>query len=1008
MSSLVQLGLANAVCAAVLAALALIVGRFCRRPAALHALWALVLLKLVTPVGLWPLSVPVLPAEEQATVAARAGNGTTESKPVSFDFQVANDTPPQWTAISGPLKAQRAPEAAAAQPMMAFVETVPSVVLTDVTSTPLAPAAPKSQPATDWWLLAGAAWAVGAMVWYGRAGLYILRFSRLLRFAQPAPPEAQRQAEELSRRLGLSRCPSVWVLPGALSPMVWAVRAARIYFPAGLLERLGEQERGSLLAHELAHVRRGDHWMRWFEVLVLGLFWWYPVAWLARARLQSHEEECCDAWVVSVTSRRVYAAAILDAVDFMAEGQRLPALASGLGGVHVLKRRLTRIMTGGGPRCLSRLGQLGILLLGIGALPLLPTLVRSEKAAAPAAIAEREEAKVEPPRTVRDYPIHLVGGNRDVFSLAVSRDGRFLASGSGLWDRPGELKLFSLQSRREVFTFHENQGLASVAFSFDGTRLVTGGYNQQVKVREVPSGKVFWSYKLDGVARATFSPDSKLVAVATESKKVQLLDAVNGNQVANLQGDLMRFHCLTFSPDGKRLLAGGGDWDKANESQVTIWDVGTRKQVGKLMGHPNPILCVAFSQDGNTIATGAVDQTVRVWDAGTLREKAVLTGHDSWVESLAFTPDGSYLVSGSHDGTVRLWDLAKKAQAEVLTGHQPPVRSTAITPDGKVLITGGGTRGIKLWDLPGRKEIGDLAEPMEQAELPVLLGTSWAPDGKTIALVGEDRTVQLRSPQTGDLIRVLSGHKDAVTCVDYAPTGTLLATGSPDLTVKLWDPAAGREVRTLTGHKGWVYALQFAPGGKVLASAGYDKTVRLWDVATGRTIQVLEGHTAAVRAVAFAPDGRSLVTGGSDHTLRTWDAFTGRQLGLYNVTTVVRAVAFSPDATFLVSGDEDGGVQFWDATAGAASLREKVRRQEHKGEVTSLTFAPAGPLLVSTGADGVRLWDAPGARFLAHLTGNGSAHRDAVTGAAFSRDGRFLITVGVDHEVLRWSAQPGK
>src|SRR5262245_18528592 len=93
-------------------------------------------------------------------------------------------------------------------------------------------------------------------------------------------------------------CPEVLLVPGPVPPMVWAIGFTRVLFPAGLLDRLDSGGRHALLIHELAHVRRRDHWVRWLELLVLALYWWYPLVWLARYRLQASEEECCDAWVV--------------------------------------------------------------------------------------------------------------------------------------------------------------------------------------------------------------------------------------------------------------------------------------------------------------------------------------------------------------------------------------------------------------------------------------------------------------------------------------------------------------------------------------------------------------------------------------------------------------------------------------------------------------------------------------------------------------------------------------
>ena len=162
-----------------------------------------------------------------------------------------------------------------------------------------------------------------------------------------------------------------------LSPLLWAVPFSTcVVLPAPLVRCAARSRVVALLAHELAHFRRGDHFCRWFEVFVLSLFWWNPVAWWARRQLHRAEEECCDAWVLWALPKqsREYAGAILETLDFLSGAQPvMPALASGLGAADVLERRLTMILHGSLPRRLSLRSQLGMLLVAAVVLPLSAT-----------------------------------------------------------------------------------------------------------------------------------------------------------------------------------------------------------------------------------------------------------------------------------------------------------------------------------------------------------------------------------------------------------------------------------------------------------------------------------------------------------------------------------------------------------------------------------------------------------------------------------------------------------
>jgi hypothetical protein len=220
-------------------------------------------------------------------------------------------------------------------------------------------------------------WLTGSAAWLVLAGVRIVRFGRLLRHARPAPEAMQAQAEALAKGLGLVRCPGVWLVPGCVSPLLWAVgRAPRLLVPQSLWDQLDDDQQAALLVHELAHLRRRDHWVRRLELVVTGLYWWHPAVWWARRRLREAEEQCCDAWVVWAlpASARSYATALLQTLDFLSQARPVvPLAASGAGHLSCLKRRLTMIMQETTPRALSWAGRLAVLGLAAMLLPVGPS-----------------------------------------------------------------------------------------------------------------------------------------------------------------------------------------------------------------------------------------------------------------------------------------------------------------------------------------------------------------------------------------------------------------------------------------------------------------------------------------------------------------------------------------------------------------------------------------------------------------------------------------------------------
>jgi beta-lactamase regulating signal transducer with metallopeptidase domain len=343
MATFLEIVLWNAAAAAVLALAAAAASRLFRRPALTHMLWLLVLLKLVTPPLVpFPLTLPAAedrpaPPTESFVAAAPADDA---DPPAADSAPEGDEVLPATLPEPDPVRA--------------------------------------ATPAVDWGRWAGLAWLLGSALWGAWVMWHVARFRRVLRRARRAPGRLRDEAEALARRLGLRRCPEVWLVPGAVSPMVWGLGGRPcLLFPAGLLDRLDAGGWAALLAHELAHVRRRDHWVRLLELVATGLYWWHPALWWARRELHEAEEQCCDAWAVWALGgdARPYALALLQAVAFVSQARLpLPLGASGVGQVSHLKRRLTMVMQGKTSRSLSWAGLAVVGGLALLLLPLFPAL----------------------------------------------------------------------------------------------------------------------------------------------------------------------------------------------------------------------------------------------------------------------------------------------------------------------------------------------------------------------------------------------------------------------------------------------------------------------------------------------------------------------------------------------------------------------------------------------------------------------------------------------------------
>jgi WD40 repeat protein len=316
--------------------------------------------------------------------------------------------------------------------------------------------------------------------------------------------------------------------------------------------------------------------------------------------------------------------------------------------------------------------------------------------------------------------------------------------------------------------------------------------------------------------------------------------------------------------------------------QVVPARAPTWKCVHTLIGHSNAVTSVAFSPDGQTLASGSEDKTIEMWKLDAGKRWYTLTGHSDWVTCVAFSPDGRTLASSSRDKTIQIWDLNKGKWWYALTGHADRVSAVAFSPNSEILASSSRDKTVQLWNLNKGKWMSTLTGHTDGVQ-----AVAFSADGKFLASGSRDKTVRLWDWQAGKSICTLADHGDWVRSTVFDPNslagqtpplvrggvGFILASGSRDGTAKLWrvdGEGRGTLLRSMKDNSGDVLCLAFSPDGKVLASGSRDGTIYLWDAEGGGLLEILSGHNAEVLSVAFSTDGESLASGGADRTVKIW------------------------------------------------------------------------------------------------------------------------------------------
>jgi WD40 repeat protein len=593
--------------------------------------------------------------------------------------------------------------------------------------------------------------------------------------------------------------------------------------------------------------------------------------------------------------------------------------------------------------------------------------------------------------TVATAQVSVLLQPKNIFALAFSPDGKVITTGHG----DGKIRSWGINTKNHLSTLSGHSfPVISLAYSPDGNLLVTGGMDKNLKLWDVNTGNNILTFseklKSKNFYQVAISPSGKILA-SGDGNMIRLWNIYSGELIRTLNGHSSDVFSLAFSPDGNFLASG------SLNKTVKTWKVSTGKNLSSFTGHSKAVTSLAYSPNGMFLTSSSSDKTIKIWNTKTSRLLKILNGHSNSISTLAFNPNGMTLVSGSWDGSIKLWNTINWNNTLTINGHSNLINAVSYHPDGRTFASASTDGTIKHWeDISGKlihtfslksRHLAEKSKGFKEND-------AWINKlGRPLENIALGKLV---SYAYENIIVPFSSYDHAVA---YSPDGKAFAAIGKGKTLMVWKKHTGQQIYSIPFKAN---SLAFNPTGQSIAIAGDNKSIMLFDLTKGKPYRLIYAHTKMIVSIAYHPNGKTLATASRDNTIKFWNVETGRRLRtIKNGIEGIKTLTFSPDGTTLASAGKDKAIKLWDTKTG--KLIKTFTG--HLKNINSIAFSPNGLTLASGSNDAsVKLWEVQSGEIIHSL----KLKANLVNSVAFSPDGLTLASGHWDETIKIIDTKTGK